>query len=108
MTFVPFLPGGRCVLIERAEGPGLPDGEVLDGEGYLIDTVLRVPLQAAGFRYQRVRPFGINGVHLYAWIEGAPYRGDRPHAMAGLSFLDRRAGRQRAARQRPAGSWPGR
>ena len=46
VTFVPFLPGGRCVLIERAEGPGLPDGEVLDGEGYLIDTVLRVPLQA--------------------------------------------------------------
>ena len=61
ITFVPFLPDGRCVLIERPEGPGLPTGEVLDGEDYLIDTVLRVPLQTAGFRYQHVRPFGIDG-----------------------------------------------
>ena len=86
VTFVPFLPDGRCVLIERPEGPGLPAGEVLDGEDYLIDTVLRVPLQTAGFRYQHVRPFGIDGGHLYAWIEGAPYRGDRPHATAELNF----------------------
>ncbi len=86
MTFVPFLADGRCVLIERAGGPGLPAGEVLDGEDYLVDTVLRVPLQTAGFRYQHVRPFGIDGRHLYAWIEGAPYRGDRPHAEARLSF----------------------
>ena len=50
VTFVPFLPDGRCVLIERPEGPGLPAGEVLDGEDYLIETVLRVPLQTAGCR----------------------------------------------------------
>lgn len=86
MTFVPFLPDGRCVLLERAGGPGLPAGEVLDGEDYLIDTVLRVPLQTAGFRYQHVRPFGIDGGHLYAWVQGAPYSGDRPHAEAGVSF----------------------
>ena len=42
VTFVPFLPDGRCVLIERAEGPGLPAGEVLAGEDYLIDTVLNL------------------------------------------------------------------
>jgi hypothetical protein len=72
VTFVPFLPDGRCVLIERADGPALPAGEVLEGEDYLIDTVLRVPLQTAGFRYQRLRPFGLDGGHLYAWIEGAP------------------------------------
>lgn len=47
VTFVPFLPDGRCVLIEGPEGPGLPAGDVLDGEDYLIDTVLRVPLQTA-------------------------------------------------------------
>jgi 2-polyprenyl-3-methyl-5-hydroxy-6-metoxy-1,4-benzoquinol methylase len=100
VTFVPFLPDGRCVLIERAEGPGLPAGEVLDGEDYLIDTVLRVPLQAAGFRYQHVRPFGIDGGHLYAWIEGAP-RGVRAHAEAGLSFCtaEQAAGRLRASGQ---------
>lgn len=101
MTFVPFLPDGRCVLIERPEGPGLPAGEVLDGEDYLIDTVLRVPMQTAGFRYQHVRPFGLDGGHLYAWIEGAPYRGDRPHANAALSFCtaEQAATRLRAGRQ---------
>jgi len=101
VTFVPFLPDGRCVLIERPDGPALPAGEVLAGEDYLIDTVLRVPMQTAGFRYQRLRPFGIDGGHLYAWIEGAPYRGDRPHANAALSFrtAEQAATRLRAARQ---------
>jgi 2-polyprenyl-3-methyl-5-hydroxy-6-metoxy-1,4-benzoquinol methylase len=86
VTFVPFLPDGRCVLIERPDGPALPAGEVLEGEDYLIDTVRRVPMQTAGFRYQHVRPFGLDGGHLYAWIEGAPYQGDRPHAKAVLTF----------------------
>jgi 2-polyprenyl-3-methyl-5-hydroxy-6-metoxy-1,4-benzoquinol methylase len=101
VTFVPFLPDGRCVLIERVDGPGLPAGQVLDGEDYLIDTVLRVPLQTAGFRYQQVWPFGIDGGHLYAWIEGAPYRGDRPHASAELSFCtaEEAASRLRARQQ---------
>jgi 2-polyprenyl-3-methyl-5-hydroxy-6-metoxy-1,4-benzoquinol methylase len=101
VTFVPFLPDGRCVLIERPDGPGLPAGEVLDGEDYLIDTVLRVPMQTAGFRYQHVRPFGVDGGHLYAWIEGAPYHGDRPHARAELSFCsaEQAADRLRAGPQ---------
>lgn len=100
VTFVPFLPDGRCVLIERAEGPGLPAGEVLAGEDYLIDTVLRVPLQTAGFRYQHIRPFGLDSGHLYAWIEGAPYHGDRPHAKAALSFC---TAEQAASRLRASG-----
>ena len=58
ITFVPFLPDGRCVLVEGPAGPGLPSGEVHAGEDYLLDTVLRVPLETAGFRYQRFRPFG--------------------------------------------------
>jgi hypothetical protein len=44
-----------------------------DGEHYLLDTVLRVPLQTAGFRYQRFHPFGLDRDHLYAWIEGAAW-----------------------------------
>jgi 2-polyprenyl-3-methyl-5-hydroxy-6-metoxy-1,4-benzoquinol methylase len=103
MTFVPFLPDGRCVLVEQAQGPALPSGEVLDGEDYLIDTVLRVPLQTAGFRYQRVRPFGIDGGHLYAWIEGAPYSGDRPHEKPELSFCTA----EQAATRLRAGPQPG-
>jgi 2-polyprenyl-3-methyl-5-hydroxy-6-metoxy-1,4-benzoquinol methylase len=101
VTFVPFLPDGRCVLIEGPDGPALPAGEVLTGEDYLIDTVLRVPLQTAGFRYQHLRPFGLDGGHLYAWIEGAPYGGDRPHATAALSFgtAEQAAARLRAIHQ---------
>ena len=64
ITFVPFLTDGRCVLIEDPAGPALPAGDVLEGEDYLLDTVLRVPLQAAGFRAQRFRPFGLDRDHL--------------------------------------------
>jgi hypothetical protein len=88
VTLVPFLADGRCVLYQDAGGrPELPAGEVADGEDYLIDTVLRVPLETAGFRYQRLRPFGLDGDRLYAWIEGAPYTGDRPHASPPLTML---------------------
>jgi len=86
ITFVPFLADGRCVLIEDPGGPALPAGEVQDGEDYVLDTVLRVPLQTAGFRYQRFHPFGLDRDHLYAWIEGGPYTGGRPHRSAVLSF----------------------
>ena len=89
ITFVPFLPDGRCVLIVGPAGPhdlALPSGEVRDDEDYLIDTVLRIPPETAGFHYQRFRPFGLDGNHLYAWIEGAPYQGERPHAKAELAI----------------------
>ncbi|HEV2376431.1 MAG TPA: hypothetical protein VGS19_30200 [Streptosporangiaceae bacterium] len=79
LTLVPFLSDGRCVLVERPDGPRLPAGDVLPGEDYLLDTVLRVPLESAGFRYQRFRSFGLDGGHLYAWVEGGPYTGYRPH-----------------------------
>ena len=62
ITFVPFLTDGRCVLIDEPGDPALPSGEVLDGEHYLLDTVLRVPLQTAGFRYQRFHPFGLDRI----------------------------------------------
>jgi hypothetical protein len=102
VTFVPFMPDGRCVLIEGTAGPRLPAGEVLQGEDYLIDTALRVPLQTAGFRYQRLHPFGLDGGHLYAWIEGAPYHGNRPHTRAALSFCTAEQGAARLqASQQP-------
>ena len=86
ITFVPFLADGRCVLAEEPGGPALPSGDVADGEDYVLDTVLRVPLEEAGFRYQRFHPFGLDGDHLYAWIEGGPYSGDRPHRSVPLTF----------------------
>jgi hypothetical protein len=87
ITFVPFLSDGRVVLIAGPGGPALPSGEVADGEDYVLDTVLRVPMETAGFRYQRFHPFGLDGEHLYAWIEGAPYTGSKPHRSVPLSFL---------------------
>ena len=100
ITFVPFLRDGQCVLIEGPGGPGLPAGDVLDGEDYLIDTVMRVPLQTAGFRYQHFRPSGLDGDHLYAWIEGAPYSGGRAHGQAQLTAC---APEQAAERLRACG-----
>lgn len=99
VTFVPFLPDGRCVLIEEGD-PRLPAGDVLPGEDYLLDTVLRVPMETAGFRYQRVWPFGLDRDRLYAWIEGGPYSGDRPHVEHELSYG---SAEQAAARLRAAG-----
>jgi SAM-dependent methyltransferase len=86
ITFVPFLADGRCVLTEEPSGPALPSGEVANGEDYVLDSVLRIPLETAGFRYQRFHPFGLDGDHLYAWIEGGPYSGGRPHRSVPLSF----------------------
>jgi 2-polyprenyl-3-methyl-5-hydroxy-6-metoxy-1,4-benzoquinol methylase len=96
ITFVPFLADGRCVLIAGPGGPALPAGEVRDGEDYVLDTVLRIPLETAGFRYQRFHPFGLDGDHLYAWIEGAPYSGDRPHRTVPLSFTSAEEAAERA------------
>ena len=104
ITFVPFLADGRCVLIDEPGGPALPSGEVLDGEHYLLDTVLRVPLQTAGFRYQRFHPFGLDRDHLYAWIEGGPYTGSRPHRTVVLLVLLRRGGGPAAGRARRVGA----
>jgi hypothetical protein len=50
------------------------------------DQVRRIPMQTAGFRYQRFGPSGLDGDHLYAWIEGGPYTGERPHAHVELTF----------------------
>ena len=42
------------MLIERPGGPALPAGEALAREDYLTGMVLWLPLQTAGFRYQRL------------------------------------------------------
>jgi 2-polyprenyl-3-methyl-5-hydroxy-6-metoxy-1,4-benzoquinol methylase len=85
LTFVAFLPGGACVAIpDEATGLRLITGDVRPGEHYLLDTCLRVPLETAGYRRQRVRPFAIDGTHVYAWLDGDRYGGHRPHATVEL------------------------
>jgi 2-polyprenyl-3-methyl-5-hydroxy-6-metoxy-1,4-benzoquinol methylase len=77
LTFVPFLPDGRCVALP---GPRLPDGEVRAGEHWLLDSSLRIPLETVAFRRQRVHPFAIDGDHVYLWLSGDHYSGQRAHA----------------------------
>jgi methyltransferase family protein len=78
MTFVPFLPDGRCVVLP---GPALPTGEVRPGELYLLDTTIRIPMDQLGFRFQRVHPFAVDDDHLYVWLDG-DLRTDRPSMTA--------------------------
>lgn len=94
---MPFLADGQCVLVDGPGGLSLPAGEVLAGEDYLLDTVLRVPLEVAGFRYQRFHPFGLDGDHLYAWIEGAVYSGWRPHARVPVAICPAEQAAERLA-----------
>jgi len=87
ITFVPFLPDGRCAAID-GDVPSLPSGDVPDGDDGLADAVLRIPLDQAGFRYQRFHEFGRDGDHVLAWIEGDVYDGRRrPHHKVQLAVL---------------------
>ena len=83
MTFVPFLPDGTCVAVEHPGGAvRLPSGDVRSGETWLRDSALRIPLESAGFRIQRVRPFAYREAdrHVFVRVEGDRYEGRRPHA----------------------------
>jgi hypothetical protein len=83
ITFVPFLPDGRCVLIDGAR---LPEGDVLAGEDYRLDTVLCVPLETAGFRYQRFQP--CNAID---WMPPGDLRFDYVHVLLDCVPGSRRA-----------------
>ena len=78
MTFVPFLPDGRCVVLP---GPALPTGDVRPGEYYLLDTCKRIPVEQLGFRFQRVHPFAVVGGHVYVWLDG-DLRAAKPNVIA--------------------------
>ncbi len=86
LTFVPFLPDGRCVVLP---GPALPSGEVRPGEHYLLDTSVRIPMDQLGFRFQRVHPFAADGDHLYLWLDG-DLRVERPNVTATAEELGER------------------
>jgi 2-polyprenyl-3-methyl-5-hydroxy-6-metoxy-1,4-benzoquinol methylase len=85
VTLIPFMPGGDCALIRHGDGElQLPSGEVLPTEDWLLDAGLRISMTTAGFRPQRIHEFATDGTHLYAWMEGDRYSGDRPHKRAEL------------------------
>lgn len=102
VTFVLFDPAGQCVVPEAdgtGPGPGpLVGGTVADGENWMLDTSVRIPLELAGFHRQRLRVFAVDSgggggddggddgeqpKHVFAWLEGNRYSGTRPHATVG-------------------------
>jgi hypothetical protein len=85
ITFVLFFPDGQCALQADLD---LPSGQVQPGEHWLLDACLRIPLETAGFRIQRVHPFARDGAHAYMWVEGDVYSGKRPHAEVPLQPVD--------------------
>jgi hypothetical protein len=86
LTFALFSPDG--LTYAYADGrAGLPSGEVLPGEDWLLDSTLRIPLMTAGYFRQRVHPVAVDGTHLYAFMDGAPYRGRYEHVPVDLVTL---------------------
>jgi SAM-dependent methyltransferase len=81
LTFVPFLPDGDCAVLP---GPVLPTGALREDEHWLLEATLRIPLETAGYRFQRAHPFAVDGDHYYVWLDGDRYRGWRPHATVDL------------------------
>ena len=75
VTIVPFLDDGRLVLAEDS----LIHGRVRDGEHALVDSVLRIPMQVAGYRRQGTHVLGVSDAHVAFWVDGARYRGTREH-----------------------------
>jgi SAM-dependent methyltransferase len=73
MTFVCLLPEGAVALRPDRR---LPSGTLADGE-HPLDGCLRIPLDQAGFRYQRFHALALDGDHLVGWATG-----DRHHATA--------------------------
>ncbi|HEX2774604.1 MAG TPA: class I SAM-dependent methyltransferase, partial [Micromonosporaceae bacterium] len=85
LTLVPFLPDGSCAAVADDQGGvRLPSGEVRPGEHWLLDAALRIPLETAGFRAQRIHPFAADGDHRYVWLDGDRYAGRRPHVRVPL------------------------
>jgi hypothetical protein len=112
---VPFFANGHCAAIRAADGFRLPSGDVAPGEDYLLDAALRIPLETAGFRRQTFHAFARTGTHVFAWCEGARYRGSRSHAAVPLEMAiacraPKRAANSRSndARTGPQESWPDR
>lgn len=69
MTFVCIMPNGDVAL--RPDHT-LPSDD-LEQDEHPLDACLRIPLEQAGFRYQHFHPFGLDGGHLFGWVEGDRY-----------------------------------
>jgi 2-polyprenyl-3-methyl-5-hydroxy-6-metoxy-1,4-benzoquinol methylase len=69
ITFVCLMPEGEVALTPSRALPS----DWLRPDEHPLDACLRIPLAAAGFRYQHFHPFALDDDHLYAWVEGDRY-----------------------------------
>ena len=85
ITLLLLVPEGDC-LVPTDGSPALSTGDVADGEHWLLDTALRVPLQTHGVRTQGVHTVAVSeidpadpaaGLQVYGFAVGAPYKGQR-------------------------------
>ncbi|GAB3765295.1 class I SAM-dependent methyltransferase [Microlunatus parietis] len=107
ITLLLLVPDGDC-LVPLDGSPALCTGDVADGEHWLLDTALRVPLLTHGVRTQGLHTVAVSeldpadpaaGLQLYGFAVGAPYRGQREFREVPLEQLtpDRLAARLAAA-----------
>jgi SAM-dependent methyltransferase len=80
VTIVCFLADGRLIMVDTGDRYVVPAGAVRPGEDVLLDTILRIPLEVAGFRRQGTHLVAAAGSHLVYWVDGARYYGNRRHA----------------------------
>jgi SAM-dependent methyltransferase len=81
LTIVPFGDDvGGVVLYRDGDRLCLLADDVRPGEDPLLDTVLRVGLERAGFHRQETFVFALAGDHAALWCHGYRYDGSRPHA----------------------------
>lgn len=112
ITLLLLVPEGDC-LVPLDGSPVLSTGDVADGEHWLLDTALRVPLHTHGVRTQGLHTVAVAeidpadpaaGLELYGFAVGAPYGGQREFRAVPLDQLsaDRLAARLSADGDRAA------
>ena len=87
LTIVPFGDDvGGLVLYRDGDCLRLLVDDVRPDEDPLLDTVLRVGLDQAGFRRQETFVFALAGDHAALWCHGSRYQGTRDCARPGWWF----------------------
>lgn len=67
-----FAYGGDLILLDTPQGYRLPSGTIEPGEDVMVDAMLRIPLQTAGFRRQGTHLVGVfsDRHQVIIWVDG--------------------------------------
>jgi hypothetical protein len=69
------------IMLETPEGYRLMAGDIEPDEDVLVDAILRIPLETAGFRRQGTHLVAISTdrQHVIFWVDGREYHGEHRH-----------------------------